>query len=176
MWKTAVLICMKNLLVHVLVPYDAGLSLGFRSSLHCPLSCLETRQYSHCTSRLGPFWSRLPFGLIWGKNADWRTPHSARRATDPGDENKAAKFPRWITPCSATRPVSLRIFFSPMLLPTRLIHLLGADWAKKAASPEINAERQMPGRRSGERCCRLVVRTWRRIEHCGSARPEKKII
>lgn len=28
----------------------------------------------------------------------------------------------------------------------------------------------MPGRRSPERCCRLVVRTWRRIEHSGTAR------
>lgn len=28
----------------------------------------------------------------------------------------------------------------------------------------------MPGRRSAERCCRLVVRTWRRIKHCGTAR------
>lgn len=28
---------------------------------------------------------------------------------------------------------------------------------------------QMPGGRSAERCCRLVVRTWRRIERCAAA-------
>lgn len=36
---------------------------------------------------------------------------------------------------------------------------------------------QMPGGRSAERCCRLVVRTWRRIERCAAAawwREEKK--
>lgn len=35
----------------------------------------------------------------------------------------------------------------------------------------------MPGGRSAERCCRLVVRTWRRIERCAAAawwREEKK--
>lgn len=115
------------------------------------------------------FHSSLIMGGKEKKNAEWRTPHSAHRATNPGRRKqegerergeKKAKFP---TPSSFPSRVCFHLHSSYPPVGW------GLDWAQSRASRnKRGAARCLAGGLQGA-AARLVVRTWRRIEHCGTA-------
>lgn len=141
----------------------------FKCSLQSSTSFLETCwEYPHCTSRFYQCTSRLPFGLVWKKTQTAHTAVSSPRNTSwkrkiSDNEVRSVNYTRFRTASSFRR-----VYFCRCSFPVDLSTCWGV-MERKPAPPGINAEQPDAWERSAERCCRLVVRTRKRIKHCGTA-------
>ena len=102
------------------------------------------------------FHSSLIMGGKEKKNAEWRTPHSAHRATNPGRRKQEGERER---EGKKKRSFRLRPVSPPgcVFTSTRLIHLLVGGWiGHKAEPPEINVERPD----AWQAVCRALLQDW----------------